>query len=108
MDNYYCNTMDDNKTDNEGTDFEEPEKQEPFHIGDIHFQNPIAKEEKFHAAVRDGDVGYVEDVLTNDKNKKDFLNVQDKRGRTPLTIAIMRGNMRKLASSVVCTRRVPF
>ena len=67
---------------------------EPFIIGDIIFENPIDAEEKFQAAVRDGDVGYVEDVLQHDKDCN-LVNTKDRRGRTPLVIAITRGNMRK-------------
>ena len=56
-------------------------------------------EERFMAAVRDGDVSFVEDALDKVATQPLDVNCTDRNGRTAIAVAITRGNLRELKCS---------
>ncbi|XP_072049791.1 short transient receptor potential channel 4-like isoform X2 [Amphiura filiformis] len=55
--------------------------------------NAISQEERFHAAVRDGDVAFVETALEKKEELRLDINAPDRNQRPPLTVAIVQGNL---------------
>ena len=60
--------------------------------------NAISQEERFHAAVRDGDVAFVETALEKKEELRLDINAPDRNQRPPLTVAIVQGNLREYTS----------
>lgn len=58
------------------------------------FHNPISIEDRFLAAVRDGDVDFVEYVLSGCFGDK-MMNATDRFDRTPLSVAVRSGKTSK-------------
>ena len=68
------------------------------------YKCPVTKAEKFFAAVRDGDFGYVQGVLSEEGDHSEIINCRDPWKRTPFTMAVRTGDLCEWNHDCYCSK----